>query len=100
MLSLYLQQIATFCNVMQRFATFLTFSFEIKHVIFTMDKANGITKRSLPPSPFSFAKENRDNMRASTHDCIVVVSSALFFYPKQATVNKKNLIERTRAYGS
>ena len=63
-----------------------------------MDKANGITKRSLPPSPFSFAKEYRGNMRASAHDCTAVMSSALFFYPKPATVNRKNLIERTRAY--
>ena len=74
---------------MQRNATDLSFSFEIKHVIFTMDKANGITKRSLPPSPFSFAKEFRDIMRASAHDCIAVVGPALFFYPKLATVTRK-----------
>ena len=43
-------------------STFTVFFFENKCVIFTMDKANGKTKKTESPSPFSFAKEYRQTI--------------------------------------
>ena len=42
---------------------FRVYSFKNQCVIFTMDKANGKTKKTRQPSPFSFAKNTGNNER-------------------------------------